>query len=165
MQQPPAPRTIADFTAQLPNGERISLADRLGKVVLVVNTASKCGFTPQYDGLEKLWRDYGDRGFEVIAFPCNQFGGQEPGTPEEIRDFCSTRYDVSFPLFAKVEVNGDGADPLWKHLKSERPGLLGSEAIKWNFTKFLVDRDGKVVKRYAPTDEPSSIERDIEAAL
>ena len=157
--------TVHDFKARTLDGTERPLADWRGKLLLIVNVASRCGLTPQYTGLEALQRKYAARGFEVLGFPCNQFGGQEPGTPEEIRDFCSTRYDVSFPLFAKVEVNGDGADPLWKHLKSERPGLLGSEAIKWNFTKFLVDRDGKVVKRYAPTDEPSSIERDIEAAL
>ena len=157
--------TVHDFKARTLDGTERPLADWRGKLLLIVNVASRCGLTPQYTGLEALQRKYAARGFEVLGFPCNQFGGQEPGTPEEIREFCSTRYDVSFPLFAKVEVNGDGADPLWKHLKSERPGLLGSEAIKWNFTKFLVDRDGKVVKRYAPTDEPSSIERDIEAAL
>ena len=157
--------TVHDFKARTLDGTERPLADWRGKLLLIVNVASRCGLTPQYTGLEALQRKYSARGFEVLGFPCNQFGGQEPGTPEEIREFCSTRYDVSFPLFAKVEVNGDGADPLWKHLKSERPGLLGSEAIKWNFTKFLVDRDGKVVKRYAPTDEPSSIERDIEAAL
>ncbi|NBU24789.1 MAG: glutathione peroxidase [Gammaproteobacteria bacterium] len=157
--------TVHDFKARTLEGAERPLADWHGKVLLIVNVASRCGLTPQYTGLEALQRKYAARGFEVLGFPCNQFGGQEPGSPEEIRDFCSTRYDVSFPLFAKVEVNGEGADPLWKHLKAERPGLLGSEAIKWNFTKFLVDRDGKVVKRYAPTDEPSSIERDIEAAL
>jgi glutathione peroxidase len=127
--------------------------------------ASRCGLTPQYTGLEALRRKYAARGFEVLGFPCNQFAGQEPGSAEEIRSFCSTKYDISFPLFAKVDVNGDGAHPLWKHLKEEKPGLLGIEAIKWNFTKFLVDREGRVIQRYAPTDEPSAIERDIEAAL
>ena len=165
MQQPPAPRTIADFTAQLPNGERISLADRLGKVVLVVNTASKCGFTPQYDGLEKLWRDYGDRGFEVIAFPCNQFGGQEPGSAEEIGEFCRVNFGLSFPLMAKVEVNGPNADPLWNWLKDSAPGIFGTKRIKWNFTKFLIGRDGRVAKRFAPTDKPEDIAGEVEKIL
>ena len=157
--------TVHDFKARTLEGAERPLADWRGKVLLIVNVASRCGLTPQYTGLEALQRKYAARGFEVLGFPCNQFAGQEPGSAEEIRTFCSTQYDISFPLFAKVEVNGDGADPLWKHLKAEKPGLLGIEAIKWNFTKFLVDRDGKVVKRYAPTDEPSAIERDIEAAL
>ncbi|MEJ2457760.1 MAG: glutathione peroxidase [Novosphingobium sp.] len=159
------PRTIADFTATLPNGESASLADRLGKVVLVVNTASKCGFTPQYQGLEALWRKYRPRGFEVIAFPCNQFGGQEPGSAKEIADFCEVNFGLSFPLMGKIEVNGANADPLYDWLKAEAPGLLGSKAIKWNFTKFLIGRDGRVVRRYAPTDKPESLEKDIEAAL
>jgi glutathione peroxidase len=160
-----SPQTIADFTATLPNGESTSLADRLGKVVLVVNTASKCGFTPQYEGLEALWRQYRDRGFEVIAFPCNQFGKQEPGEADEIASFCAVNFGLSFPLMGKVEVNGDGATPLYDWLKSEAPGLLGSKAIKWNFTKFLIGRDGKVVRRYAPTDKPAGIAKDIEALL
>ncbi|TCM21443.1 glutathione peroxidase [Novosphingobium sp. PhB165] len=159
------PRTIADFTANLPNGEIASLADRAGKVLLVVNTASKCGFTPQYKGLEELWRKYGERGFEVIAFPCNQFGKQEPGSADEIASFCEVNFGLSFPLMGKVEVNGDDAPPLWQWLKAEAPGLLGSKSIKWNFTKFLLDRDGKVVRRYAPTDKPESLEKDIEALL
>jgi glutathione peroxidase len=159
------PRTIADFTATLPNGEAISLADRLGKVVLVVNTASKCGFTPQYKGLEALWRAYGPRGFEVIAFPCNQFGGQEPGDAGQIADFCEVNFGLSFPLMAKIEVNGAQTDPLYEWLKTQAPGILGSKAIKWNFTKFLIGRDGKVVRRYAPTDKPESLEADIEALL
>ncbi|MCJ2185306.1 glutathione peroxidase [Novosphingobium beihaiensis] len=159
------PRTIADFTATLPNGEAISLADRLGKVVLAVNTASKCGFTPQYAGLEELWRKYGERGFEVIAFPCNQFGGQEPGSAEEIADFCDANFGVSFPLMGKIDVNGEHADPFYEWLKAQAPGILGSKAIKWNFTKFLIGRDGKVVRRYAPTDKPESLEKDIEALL
>jgi glutathione peroxidase len=157
--------TIADFTATLPNGEELSLVEKLGKVLLVVNTASKCGFTPQYDGLEALWRKYKDRGFEVLAFPCNQFGAQEPGNAEEIEGFCKVNFGVSFPLMAKVEVNGDGAPPLYDWLKSEAPGLMGTRSIKWNFTKFLIDRDGKVVRRYAPNDKPESLERDIEALL
>jgi len=151
------PQTIADFTAHLPNGETISLADRLGKVLLVVNTASKCGFTPQYDGLEKLWRDYGARGFEVIAFPCNQFGGQEPGSAEEIGEFCRVNFGLSFPLMAKVEVNGPDADPLWNWLKDSAPGILGTKKIKWNFTKFLIGRDGRVVRRFAPNVKPEAI--------
>lgn len=158
-------RTIADFSATLPNGEAISLADRLGKVVLVVNTASKCGFTPQYKGLEGLWRTYGQRGFEVIAFPCNQFGKQEPGSADEIASFCEVNFGLSFPLMGKVDVNGADADPLFEWLKVEAPGLLGSKAIKWNFTKFLIGRDGKVVRRYAPSDKPEGIAKDIEALL
>ena len=158
-------KTIADFTAKLPNGEEQSLADKQGKVLLVVNTASKCGFTPQYDGLEALYRKYKDRGFEVVAFPCNQFGAQEPGNAEEIQNFCKLTYDVTFPLMAKVDVNGPGATPLYDWLKSEAPGLMGSKSIKWNFTKFLIDREGKVVRRYAPTDKPESLEKDIEKLL
>ncbi|KUR77967.1 glutathione peroxidase [Novosphingobium sp. Fuku2-ISO-50] len=159
------PRTIADFTAKLPNGDEIALSEKLGKVLLVVNTASKCGFTPQYDGLEALWRDYGDKGFEVLAFPCNQFGHQEPGSADEIESFCKVNFGVSFPLFAKIDVNGDDATPLYQWLKAEAPGIVGTKAIKWNFTKFLIDRDGKVVRRYAPTDKPASIARDIEKLL
>ncbi|KHK91001.1 glutathione peroxidase [Novosphingobium malaysiense] len=158
-------KTIADFSARLPNGEAVSLADRLGKVLLVVNTASKCGFTPQYKGLEALWRKYRDRGFEVIAFPCNQFGRQEPGGAEEIASFCDVNFGLSFPLMGKVEVNGANADPLYEWLKAQAPGVLGSKAIKWNFTKFLIDRDGKVVRRYAPTEKPENLEKDIEALL
>lgn len=157
--------TIADFTAAKPNGETISLADKLGKVLLVVNTASKCGFTPQYDGLEALWRKYGERGFEVVAFPCNQFGGQEPGSAEEIDQFCKVNFGLSFPLMGKIEVNGPGETPLYQWLKQEAPGLFGSKKIKWNFTKFLIGRDGKVVRRYAPTAKPESIAADIEALL
>lgn len=157
--------TIASFTAALPTGETVDLADKRGKVLLVVNTASKCGFTPQYAGLEALWKKYRDRGFEVLAFPCNQFGGQEPGNADEIASFCQLNFGVSFPLLAKVEVNGPGAAPLYDWLKSEAPGVLGSKAIKWNFTKFLIGRDGNVVRRYAPTDKPEKLERDIEALL
>ncbi len=160
-----APSTIADFKVKKPGGEMVDLAEKLGKVLLVVNTASKCGFTPQYDGLEKLWRTYGERGFEVLAFPCNQFGGQEPGTADEIESFCKVNFGLSFPLMAKIEVNGDNADPLYDWLKQEAPGVLGTKAIKWNFTKFLIGRDGKVVRRYAPTDKPASIARDIEKLL
>jgi glutathione peroxidase len=157
--------TIADFAATLPDGHSASLAEKAGKVLLVVNTASKCGFTPQYKGLEALWRKYRERGFEVIGFPCNQFGAQEPGDAEEIASFCSLNYDVSFPLMAKVEVNGQGATPLYRWLKAEAPGVLGTQRIKWNFTKFLIGRDGKVVRRYAPTDKPERLEADIEALL
>ena len=158
-------KTIADFTATLPNGEGVSLADKAGKVLLLVNTASKCGFTPQYDGLEALWRKYRDRDFEVVAFPCNQFGGQEPGNAEEIESFCKVNFGVSFPLMAKIEVNGDGATPLYDWLKAEAPGVLGTKRIKWNFTKFLIGRDGKVVRRFAPTDKPEKLEGAIEALL
>ncbi|QCI92729.1 glutathione peroxidase [Novosphingobium sp. EMRT-2] len=160
-----APRTIADFRAKLPNGEEINLADKLGAVLLVVNTASKCGFTPQYDGLEALWRKYREQGFEILAFPCNQFGGQEPGTAEEIESFCKVNFGVSFPLMAKIDVNGDDATPLYQWLKAEAPGVLGTKGIKWNFTKFLINREGKVVRRYAPTDKPEALEKDIEALL
>ena len=159
------PQTIADFTARLPTGEDVSLADKLGKMLLVVNTASKCGFTPQYDGLESLWREYGSRGFEVLAFPCNQFGGQEPGSADEIESFCKVNFGLSFPLFAKIDVNGDDATPLYQWLKSEAPGVVGTKGIKWNFTKFLIGRDGKVVRRYGSMDKPASIARDIEALL
>ncbi|HNN56456.1 MAG TPA: glutathione peroxidase, partial [Novosphingobium sp.] len=137
----------------------------LGKVVLVVNTASKCGFTPQYDGLEALWREYKDRGFEVMAFPCNQFGHQEPGDADQIEQFCKVNFGLSFPLMAKVEVNGANEPPLYAWLKQEAPGLMGTRSIKWNFTKFLIDRQGQVVRRYAPTDKPESIARDIEKLL
>jgi glutathione peroxidase len=148
-----------------PDGEAVSLADRLGKVVLVVNTASKCGFTPQYAGLETLWQRYRDRGFEVIAFPCNQFGKQEPGEADEIAAFCEVNFGLSFPLMGKVEVNGEGAAPLYQWLKAQAPGLLGSKGIKWNFTKFLIDREGRPVRRYAPTDKPEALAGDIEALL
>ena len=157
--------SIADFSAKLPNGEELSLADKAGKVLLVVNTASRCGFTPQYDGLEALYRKFKDQGFEVVAFPCNQFGAQEPGNADEIASFCKLTYDVTFPLMAKVDVNGDDATPLYQWMKGEAPGLMGSKSIKWNFTKFLIDRDGQVVRRYAPTDKPEGIEKDIARLL
>ncbi len=147
------------------DGAATDLSAYAGKVLLIVNTASKCGFTPQYEGLEALHRKYGERGFAVLGFPCNQFGRQEPGDADEIANFCSLTYDVTFPVFAKVDVNGDGAAPLFQHLKKAAPGLLGSEGIKWNFTKFLVDRDGAVVGRYAPTTKPADIEKDIEGLL
>jgi len=159
------PATIADFTAKLPNGDEISLADKLGKVLLVVNTASKCGFTPQYAGLEELWRKHGAQGFEVIAFPCNQFGHQEPGTADDIASFCAVNFGLSFPLMAKIDVNGDAAAPLYQWLKAEAPGIFGTRRVKWNFTKFLICRDGKVVRRYAPTVKPGKVEADIVALL
>jgi len=158
-------RTISDFAASLPNGDQISLADKAGKVLLVVNTASKCGFTPQYAGLETLWNRYRDRSFEVIAFPCNQFGGQEPGDTEEIAGFCAVNFGVSFPLMAKVDVNGPAAPPLYQWLKDCARGVLGSRRIKWNFTKFLIGRDGRVVRRYGPAAKPEALARDIEALL
>ena len=157
--------TIADFSARLPNGEDVSLADRLGKVVLVVNTASKCGFTPQYAGLERLWQAYGPQGFEILVFPCNQFGGQEPGSAKEIADFCQVNFGLTFPPMGKVEVNGPGEAPLYAWLKSAAKGLLGSRRIKWNFTKFLIGRDGKVLRRYGPAVKPERIARDIEKLL
>jgi glutathione peroxidase len=158
-------QTAYDFQAQSIQGEPADLASQRGKVLLIVNTASACGFTPQFKGLEKLWEDYAARGLVVIGFPSNEFGGQDPGTNEEIAGFCELNYGVSFPMMAKVKVNGAEAHPLWKWLKGEKPGILGTEAIKWNFTKFLVGRDGRVIKRYAPNDEPEKLRRDIEAAL
>jgi glutathione peroxidase len=158
-------QALADFSARRPDGSEADLAEFAGKVVLVVNTASKCGFTPQYAGLEELWEKYGGRGFAVIGFPCNQFGAQEPGSADDIASFCSLNYGVSFPMMAKIEVNGDGAAPLYQWLKAEAPGILGTKGVKWNFTKFLIGRDGKVVRRYAPTDKPESLAADIEALL
>lgn len=157
--------SIADFSARLPDGTSRSLFDYAGKVVLAVNTASQCGFTRQYEGLEQLQRRFGDAGFTVLAFPCNQFGGQEPGDADEIAEFCRVNYNTSFPLMAKIAVNGEGADPLFTWMKAEAPGLLGSKRIKWNFTKFLIGRDGKVVRRYGPADKPESIAADIEREL
>ena len=157
--------TAFDFDATAIDGTPLPLAQYRGKVLLLVNVASKCGFTPQYAGLETLWRDYRERGLVVIGFPCDQFGHQEPGAEAEIRAFCSLSYDVTFPLTAKVEVNGDGAHPLWAWLKRQKGGLLGFDAIKWNFTKFLVGRDGVPVKRQAPTDRPESLVKDVEALL
>ncbi len=154
-----------DFTATKLDGSPAPLADYTGKVLLIVNTASKCGFTPQYTGLEAVSRKYADRGLVVLGFPCNQFGAQEPGDAKEIANFCSLTYDVTFPMMAKVDVNGDHADPLWSWLKHEKKGLLGSEAIKWNFTKFLVGRDGEVAGRFAPNATPESMESAIEALL
>ncbi|MGH8453581.1 MAG: glutathione peroxidase [Nevskiales bacterium] len=154
-----------DFKAKTIDGKDKKLTDYKGKVMLVVNTASKCGFTPQYEGLEELYRQYKDKGLVVLGFPCDQFGHQEPGDENEIKNFCSLNYDVSFPMFAKIEVNGANAHPLYKHLKGEKPGVLGSEGIKWNFTKFLINKSGKVVKRFAPTDKPESLAKDVEKLL
>jgi glutathione peroxidase len=156
---------IYDFAVLTANGKSKSLADYRGQVMLIVNTASKCGFTPQYRGLEALYRKFATRGFVVLGFPCNQFAGQEPGDMVEIQNFCTLTYDVTFPLFAKIEVNGSGAAPLFEYLKSAAKGLLGSEAIKWNFTKFLVDRQGAVLGRYAPATTPESLEGAIAKAL
>ena len=155
---------IFDFTAQSLAGEDVSLKDFEGQVLLIVNTASACGFTPQYKGLEALQQAYGPRGFSVLGFPCNQFGKQEPGDAAQIAQFCSTNYGVSFPMFAKIDVNGGNAHPLYRHLKSEKSGLFGS-SIKWNFTKFLVDRSGEVVGRYAPTAKPEALTKELEALL
>ena len=155
---------IYDFTAQSLAGEDVPLKNFEGQVLLIVNTASACGFTPQYKGLEALQQTYGPRGFSVLGFPCNQFGKQEPGDAAQIAQFCSTNYGVSFPMFAKIDVNGGNAHPLYRHLKSEKSGLLGS-SIKWNFTKFLVDRSGKVVARHAPTAKPEGLTKEIEALL
>jgi len=155
---------IYDFTAKSLAGEDVSLRQYQGKVLLIVNTASKCGFTPQYEGLEALHRELAPRGFAVLGFPCNQFGAQEPGDAKQIAEFCKREYEVSFPMFAKIDVNGPGAHPLYVHLKGAKSGLLGS-SIKWNFTKFLVDRSGKVVARHAPTAAPQGLKKDIEALL
>ena len=156
--------TVTEFQVKQADGSIQDLSAHEGKVLLIVNTASKCGFTPQYEGLEKLHQEYKDQGLEILAFPCNQFGNQEPGDADEIKNFCSLNYDVSFPLMEKVDVNGDDADPLWKYLKSEKSGLLGSR-IKWNFTKFLVDRDGNVVGRYGPAVKPEQLKNEIQALL
>ena len=156
---------IYDCGIKTMDGQDKLLDDYKGKVLLIVNTASKCGFTPQYQGLEDLYCRYKDRGFVVLAFPCNQFGHQEPGSESEIQQFCTTRYDVSFPVFAKIEVNGANTHPLYRYLKNEKSGVLGTKAIKWNFTKFLVDRSGHVVRRYAPADKPESLTGDIEQLL
>ena len=157
--------TVHDYSAKTIDGEDRTLSDYKGKVMVIVNTASKCGFTPQYKGLETMFREFRGRGLVVLGFPCDQFGHQEPGDENEIKKFCLLNYDVSFPMFSKVDVNGDHAHPLFKYLKNEAPGLLGSRGIKWNFTKFLVDKSGKVVKRYGSTDKPESIIKDIEKLL
>ena len=160
-----AAHSIYDFDAVSIAGKPAQFSSQRGKVLLIVNTASACGFTPQFAGLEKLWADYKDRGLVVIGFPSNEFGGQDPGGNDQIASFCQLNYGVSFPMMAKVKVNGKDAHPLWQWLKGEKPGLLGTEGIKWNFTKFLVGRDGQVVKRYAPNDTPESLRTDIEKAL
>ncbi len=157
--------SIHDFNARTIDGDEQSLAAYKGKAMLIVNVASKCGFTPQYTGLQALHEKYRDRDFVVLGFPCDQFGHQEPGDEAEIQQFCSLNYEVNFPLFAKIEVNGANTHPLYQYLKHAAKGLLGSEAIKWNFTKFLVDKDGKVVRRYAPTDTPESIDKDVAKLL
>ena len=157
--------SVYDYSAKTLDGQDVSLADYRGQVLLIVNTASKCGFTPQYEGLEALYKAYKDRGFTVLAFPCNQFGAQEPGDAAEIANFCSLTYDVSFPVMSKIDVNGADAHPLYKFLKKEQKGVLGTEAIKWNFTKFLIGRDGEVVERFAPTTKPEDLKAAIEALL
>ena len=157
--------TVYDFEAQNISGQTVSLADHRGRVLLIVNTASQCGFTPQFTGLQALWERYGDQGLTVLGFPSNEFGGQDPGSNEQIASFCQLNYGVSFPMMAKVKVNGSEAHPLWQWLKNQAPGVLGTEGIKWNFTKFLVGRDGRVLKRYAPNDAPEKLRTDIEKAL
>ncbi len=157
--------TVYDFSATTIDGKARKLSDYQGKVLLVVNTASKCGFTPQYKGLEELYKKFRKRGLVVLGFPSNQFGAQEPGADDEIAEFCEMNFGVTFPLFSKIDVNGADAHPLYKYMTAAKKGLLGSESIKWNFTKFLVGRDGKVVERYAPTTTPADLEKDIEAAL
>ncbi|MDB5907511.1 MAG: glutathione peroxidase [Massilia sp.] len=156
---------IFDYTATGLSGEPVDLAQYKGKVLLIVNTASACGFTPQYQGLEEVYQQFRDKGVEVLGFPCNQFGGQEPGTEAEIGAFCEKNYGVTFPLFAKIDVNGDNAHPLFKQLKKDAPGVLGTEAIKWNFTKFLIRKDGTVYKRYAPATKPEELVGDIEKLM
>lgn len=157
--------SVYGFQVKNIQGQDVSLETFRGKALLIVNVASRCGFTPQYSGLETLYRKFKDRNFEILAFPCNQFGAQEPGTESEIEMFCKTNYQVSFPLFAKVDVNGATAAPLYKFLKSEVPGVLGTEAVKWNFTKFLIDKEGHVLKRFAPTDSPEAIGKELEKIL
>jgi glutathione peroxidase len=157
--------SVYDYSAKTLDGQDVSLADYRGQVLLIVNTASKCGFTPQYEGLEALYREYKDRGLTILGFPCNQFGAQEPGNAEEIANFCSLTYDVTFPMLAKIDVNGPSAHPLYAFLKKEQKGILGSEGIKWNFTKFLVGRDGEVVERFAPTTKPEDLKIAVEALL
>lgn len=156
---------IYDYSVKDKNDNEISLGEYKGKVLLIVNTASKCGFTSQYEGLEKIYEKYKEQGFEVLAFPCNQFGAQEPGSQEEIQSFCSLNFGTQFPIFKKVDVNGSSATPLYEYLKKEAPGIMGTKAIKWNFTKFLVDKEGKVVKRFAPKDKPEELSADIEKLL
>ena len=157
--------SVYDYSAKTLDGQDVSLADYRGQVLLIVNTASKCGFTPQYEGLEALYKTYKDRGFTILAFPCNQFGAQEPGNAEEIASFCSLTYDVTFPVMSKIDVNGADAHPLYRFLKKEQKGLLGTEAIKWNFTKFLIGKGGEVVERFAPTVKPEDLKVAVEALL
>ena len=157
--------SIYDFEAQQINGKDMALSQFKGKVMLIVNTASKCGFTPQFGGLEELHKSYASKGLVVLGFPCNQFGSQDPGADGEIAEFCQVNYGVSFPMMGKIDVNGPAAHPLYKWLSAEAPGLLGSKSIKWNFTKFLVGKDGQVIRRYAPTDKPADMTNDVEAAL
>jgi glutathione peroxidase len=160
-----AESSVYDFDAVAIDGRPAALASQRGKVLLIVNTASACGFTPQFAGLESLWQTYRDRGLVVVGFPSNEFGAQDPGSNDEIASFCQLNYGVSFPMMAKVKVNGRDAHPLWHWLTAQAPGVLGTQAVKWNFTKFLVGRDGQVIKRYAPTDKPESLAQDIEKAL
>jgi glutathione peroxidase len=160
-----AATSIYEFECSAPDGTQRALDEYRGKVLLIVNTASKCGLTPQFEALEALYKDLAERGLVILGFPCNQFAGQDPGNNDEILSFCQRNYGVSFPMFGKIEVNGDGADPLFKFLKQAAPGAMGSKAIKWNFTKFLVDAKGSVVRRYAPTSKPEDIRKDIEALL
>jgi glutathione peroxidase len=157
--------TVYDFNARAIDGRDVSLSDYNGKVLLIVNVASRCGFTPQYRGLEDLYERFQKNGFEVLGFPCNQFGSQEPGSESDIRSFCDLQYGVRFPLFSKIDVNGTGTHPLYEFLKKTRPGFLGTKRIKWNFTKFLVDRQGRPIKRYSPQTAPAAIEKDIQQAL
>ncbi len=157
--------TVYDFSADSINGKAVKLSQFKGKAMLIVNTASACGFTPQFAGLEELHKTYGSKGLVVLGFPCNQFGAQDSGSNDEIAEFCQLNYGVSFPMMEKINVNGSGAHPLYQWLTAEAPGLLGSKAIKWNFTKFLIGKDGAVIKRYAPTDTPAGMAKDIEAAL
>jgi glutathione peroxidase len=157
--------SVYDFEALSIDGKPAQLASQRGQVILIVNTASQCGFTPQFAGLETLWKNYRDRGLVIVGFPSNEFGGQDPGDNDQIASFCQLNYGVSFPMMSKIKVNGTQAHPLWKWLTSEKPGILGTQAIKWNFTKFLIGRDGQVIKRYAPNDTPQSLASDIEKAL
>ena len=163
--QTPDTTTVYAFSAKSIDGRQVSLSDYRGKVLLIVNTASQCGFTPQYAGLQETYAKYHEKGLEILGFPCNQFGAQEPGSEADIIQFCHDNYAVTFPMFAKIDVNGDNTHPLYKYLKSAAPGILGSEAIKWNFTKFLISRDGKFLKRYASSTKPEDIQADIEKAL
>ncbi|SFM81119.1 glutathione peroxidase [Nitrosomonas communis] len=158
-------KTIYSISVKKNDGSDMVLDKYRGKVLLIVNVASQCGFTPQYEGLEALYRQYKEKGLEILGFPCNQFGRQEPGNDEEIKNFCSLNYDITFPLFAKIEVNGESAHPLYQYLKTKQKGILGTEAIKWNFTKFLVDRNGQIVKRFAPKTTPAELEKEIKSLL